>query len=459
MSTPARTGSPSLGGWQRYRRILRHRNFALLWLGQTVSWFGDSLYFVSLLWLVQELTGSRALMGVVAACRTIPALFGVFAGVLVDRMDRRRLMMVSDILRAGIICALPVLMAMSLLQSWHIPVVAFLLAAAGVAFNPAQQALLPGIVDREDLAQANSLLTMSQQFTNVLGYGIAGLLIAVIGVAPMFTIDAVTFLVSVAAIGAMRIDLAVSHPAAAQIRAGGQPATGAGRPGGRQWLAQLREGLHFIKSQQAMVIVIPLVMLLNFLVAPFAVLLPAWVKDTLGAGPGVFGLLQTSITMGMIAGSLVVGLAAARARRSTLALGALAGFGLGAVVFSFSRSIPLTVAVMAAMGCANTVANIMFVTWAQTIVPKQMMGRVFGALGTMSQAVSPLGQALAGFAGQIMALPVIFGGVGVVLAAVAGVYAAVPVLRGAFNLIEADLKVIRPAAGPTAGGQAAATRQ
>lgn len=457
MSTSARTGEPSqVGGWQRYRRVLRHRNFALLWAGQTVSWFGDSLYFVSLLWLVQELSGSRALMGVVAACRTIPALFGLFAGVLVDRMDRRRIMLATDVLRAAIIGAVPLLMAAGLLEAWHIPVVAFLLAAAGVPFSPSQQAILPAIVDREDLAQANSLLTMSQQFVNVIGYAVAGLLIATIGVGPLFAIDAVSFVVSVAAIWAMRLDPADSNPALARLRAGGQPlgvatagAGAAGRPGGKRWLGDLVEGLRFIRAQRAMLIVIPLVMLLNFLVAPFAVLVPAWVQDVLGAGPGAFGILETAITIGMIAGSVVVGFAAARLRRSTLALGALGTFGLGALLFAASRSVALTAGIMALMGCANTVANIVFVTWAQSIVPKQMMGRVFGALGTMSQAVSPLGQALSGMAGQVVALPLIFGGVGATWVLIAAVYAAVPVLRSAFNLIEADLSRTAPVVAAT----------
>jgi DHA3 family macrolide efflux protein-like MFS transporter len=398
-------------------------------------------------------------MGVVAACRTIPALFGVFAGVLVDRMDRRRIMMVADSVRACVVLAVPLLMVTGRLQPWHIPVVAFLLAAAGVPFNPAQQAVLPGIVQREDLAQANSLLTLSQQFTNVVGYGVAGLLISVIGVGPMFAVDAMTFLVSVASIWALKLDMVVVNPYLAQLRAGGQgAAAGPGRPSPRQWLGHLQEGLRFIKSQPAMMAVIPLVMMLNFLVAPFAVLLPAWVTDTLRAGPGVFGFLQTAITAGMIAGSLTVGLIAARASRATLALGGLAGFGLGALLFSISRTVALTVAIMAAMGCANTVANIMFVTWAQTIVPKPMMGRVFGALGTLSQAISPLGQTLAGFAGQVLALPLIFGGVGTVLVGVAAVYAAIPRLRGAFNMIESDLMPVATGPHAAATQQAAATR-
>ncbi len=442
MSTaPQAHGSRGASAWQRYGRVLRHRNFALLWAGQTVSWFGDSLYFVSLLWLVQELTGSRALMGAVAACRTIPALFGVFAGVLVDRMDRRRIMIMADILRAAVIGAVPALMAAGLLQAWHIPVIAFLLAAAGVPFNPSQQALLPALVDREDLAQANSLLTLSQQFVNVVGYAVGGVAIALVGVGPLFAVDAVSFLVSVVAIWAMRVDPQLSNPALAGAVGGGAGAGGgAGVSRARKWAADLGEGLRFIRSQPAMLIVIPLVMLLSFLVAPFAVLLPAWVQDVLHSGPGTFGLLETAITAGMIAGSLAVGLASARAKRSTLALSALGAFGAGALAFAFTRSIPNAVFLMAIMGCANTMANVVFVTWSQTIVPRAMMGRVFGALGTLSQAISPLGQAVAGVAGQAVALPLIFGGVGVVLVAVAAVYAAVPLLRGAFNMIEADLR-------------------
>lgn len=438
-------GHSRVNAWQAYLRVLGHRDFALLWAGQTVSWFGDSLYFVALLWLVQDMTGSRSLMGVVAACRTVPALFGFVAGVFVDRMDRRRVMIAADLLRAAVVVSVPLLLGAGLLQAWHLPVIAFLLAVAGVPFLPAQQALMPGLIERQQLAHANSLMTLSQQLLNAVGYGVAGVGIAVVGVGPLFAVDAATFVVSALAIWAMRpAALTVGRPAV--IAAGKRLAPAASSPGvdqtayrWRRWRDDLGQGLCFIASQRPMVTVIPLVMLLSFLVAPFAVLLPAWVQDVLGAGPRTFGMLETAITVGMVAGSLVVGLAAGRAKRSTLVLSALVAFGCGALAFSVSRSILVSVALLFVMGCANTAANIIFVTWAQGIVPPAMMGRVFGALGTISQAVAPLGQALAGFAGQAIALPLIFGGSGIVLVAVAVTYAATPVLRGAFNLIEADL--------------------
>lgn len=432
--------SPLSTALQSYRAVLGHRDFALLWAGQTVSWFGDSLYLVALLWLVQEMTGSRVLMGVVAACRTIPALFGFAAGVFVDRLDRRRLMIAADLLRAGIVVAVPLLLAAGWLAAWHLPVIAFLLAVAGVPFYPAQQALLPALVDRSELAHANSLMTLSQQVLNAIGYGVGGICIALVGVGPLFAIDALTFVVSGLAVLLMRLTPTAARPAAgggARAAGGSQGAPGSTR--WRRWSEDLRAGLRFVRAQPALVAVIPLVMLLSFLVAPFAVLLPAWVQDVLGAGPETFGMLETSITVGMVLGSLVVGVLAARARRSTMVLGSLVVFGAGALAFAFSRSAGVSALVLAIMGCANTVVNVIFVTWVQGIVPAAMMGRVFGALGTVSQAVAPLGQALAGIAGHALALPLVFGGVGVVLVGVSAIYAATPALRGAFNLIEADL--------------------
>lgn len=454
------TAAKLAGGLLRYREVLKHRNFALLWVGQTVSWFGDSLYFVSLLWLVQELTGSTALMGVVAACRTIPLLFGVFAGVAVDRLDRRRIMMATDLFRAAVVVLVPLLMAGQMLQFWHIAAVALLLSAAGVFFQPSQQSILPALVAREELPQANSLLTMSQQFANVFGYGLAGLLIAKINIASLFVIDSGTFLVSVLAVAAMRLTAMEANPflarqqqaqqvAGAGATAAGAPVTARGGSTAARWLGDLGEGLRFIRSQPAMLAIVPLMMLLNFLLAPYMVLLAAWVKDVMLAGPQEYGLLQTAIAVGMICGSLYVGLAAPRLRRSTLALSAIGAFGLGGVVFAASRVVPVSIAVLAVMGCANAAANIIIVTWTQTVVPRAMMGRVFGTLGTLYNAVSPVGQTVAGFVGRAVELPLVFGSVGVIYMLLALMYATVPRLRGAFDVV--GLGSAAPAASGGAG--------
>lgn len=418
-----------------------------------MSWFGDSLYFVSLLWLVQEMTGSRAMMGLVAACRTFPALLSVVAGAFVDRWDRRRMMIATDLIRAATVALIPLFRALGILQPWQIPVVAFMLALTGAFFVPARQALLPATVERRQIAPANSLMTLSQQAIFVVGYATGGMLIAAFGVLPMFTIDSATFLVSVTAITAMKMSRAETHPGrvdrdrVAAQEAGGQAgqegqtdrAGQAERRAGRSGLGrELGEGLRYVYSSPALRIIMPLSVGLNFVFAPVSVLMPSWVSDVLRGGPQVFGLIQTASMAGMAVGSVAAGVLVAKWRRSVVALSCLGAMGLLLVVFSMVRGVAAPLAAMAAMGMTNAVTNIILMTWLQTVVPQRMMGRVFGALGTVSQIAAPAGQALAGMLGEVVPLPLLFGGPGLVAAGAAAVYALVPPLRRAFDLDQAE---------------------
>ena len=412
-----------------FGKVLRNRNFALIWSAQTVSWFGDSLYFVSLLWLVKEMTGSEVMMGLVAASRTLPSLFGMFAGAFVDRWDRRRVMIATDLGRAAIVAAIPGLRLMGLLQPWHIPVVAFCLAALGVFFYPARQALVPVIVDQDDLTQANSLLTLSRQVVFIAGFATGGLLIAALGLMPMFTVDAVTFFASALLIWLIRLPAGVT-------RAPADAAAGDGRRGGL-W-REVKSGLAFIVGNRALLLIGPLAVVLNFVFAPLTVLMPSWVTDVLGADAAVYGFINTASMAGMAIGSLAVGLLVARFPRSRLAWVCLAANGIAILAFAAARAIPLALAAMLLFGVTNSVTNILFMTWMQTIVPRQIMGRVFGALETISTAAMPAGQALAGVAGGFMALPLLFTISGALSSLIALAYIVVPALRFAFSAMDLD---------------------
>jgi hypothetical protein len=306
-------------------------------------------------------------------------------------------------------------------------------------------------VDRDELTQANSLMTLSQQMIFVVGYAVAGLMIALIGVFPMFTIDAITFLVSVTAIALLRLTPEQAHPAKARARAraaaaGDMPGAGAAgvdrvSPDGKKpatLTQELVEGFRFIGRNRAMMAVMPLAIVLNFVAAPLGVLMPAWVKDVLKTGAGMFGFLETASTAGMALGALGVGLLVTRFRRSALILTSLILQGGSILVFSMTRGAPLPLASMALMGFVNSVTNVIFNTWVQTVVPREMMGRIFGTMGTVSNIAAPAGQALAGVLGGMMPLPVLFGGVGVIFALFGTVYAMVPLLRQAFDLIELE---------------------
>ena len=431
LSGQARTRNVDTG-LSRYRAVLSKPNFALLWGGQTISWFGDSLYFLSLLWLVQEMTGSRAMMGVVAACRTIPSLMGFLVGALVDRLDKRRLMLAVSMCQALTVASVPLLKAVGLLRTWHIPVIAFLLAILGIFFVPARQTLIPYLVKKDELVHANSLMTLSQQAIFIAGYGTGGLLIASLGVMPLFWIDAVSFLGVIAAIWLLRVP-GLQRPDSAE-----QTAAGAfGRA--KALRAEVMAGLEFMMKTPAISLVMPLSILFNFLFAPFSVLLPSWVKDVLNRGPEVFGFIQTATMAGMVLGSLAVGLLVHKVRMSWALPVSLIVMALSIIGFAATRQVWLALLFTGIMGTANAFTNVVFNSYIQAVVPREMMGRVWGTLGTIGQVAAPAGQALAGFLGQVVALPVLFGVEGWATTIISVSYCLAPRIREVFDSVEKSI--------------------
>jgi MFS transporter, DHA3 family, macrolide efflux protein len=178
------------------REVLRLPDFRRLWTGQVISDFGDALTSLSLLLVVNQLTGSTAALALMAICLALPQVtVGIVAGVYVDRWDRRRVMLVSDLLRAGLVLGFVLVGSIDTL--WLLYLLAISQAAIGTFFAPARTALIPSIVPREGLMAANSLSQGSRLVAGVLGTGAAGAIIGLIGVAwPAFVIDSLTFLVS-----------------------------------------------------------------------------------------------------------------------------------------------------------------------------------------------------------------------------------------------------------------------
>ncbi len=149
------------GFFDQFRLLTRYPNFGLLWTGQVISHIGDAFYSIALIWLVQEMTGSRTMMGAISAAVSMTALFGLVAGALVDRWDRRLTMFFSDVLRALTILTLPVLALLGQLEVWHLFVVGIVMGLLAQLFYPAKQALLPHLVSRADLTGANALSHMA----------------------------------------------------------------------------------------------------------------------------------------------------------------------------------------------------------------------------------------------------------------------------------------------------------
>src|SRR5690242_16690404 len=174
---------------------LRQRNFAFLWFGQVISLIGDWVLFVALPFYIYTLTGSTLATGIMFIVQTLPRLFfGSVAGVFVDRWDRKYTMVIANLIQALIL--VPLFLVRSQDVSWIIYLCAFADSLVSQFFNPAQTAIIPMLVEEKELLPANSLNSMSQELTRLVGPSLGGLLFGLLGISSVITLDLISFLVS-----------------------------------------------------------------------------------------------------------------------------------------------------------------------------------------------------------------------------------------------------------------------
>ncbi len=267
----------------------RNGNFVLLWVGQFVSQVGDRLAMVAFPWLIYQRTGSAMSTGVILALYTLPYIFvGPFAGVVIDRADKRRLLIASDVVRAGLVVLVP------LAASWNLTAVyglALLVASVNVFFDPCKLALLPDVVEERQLLRANSVLATGETLTEVVGYATAGFALAWVSTATAFRIDAATFLVSAVAFILMRYQ----RP----LREATEHATLSVR-------REIGEGLDFVRRHRGLLLNTLLVVVATLGIGATYPLTFFFAVDVLDGGTAAFGLFEASIAAGFLAGSLLL---------------------------------------------------------------------------------------------------------------------------------------------------------
>ncbi|HKQ57542.1 MAG TPA: MFS transporter [Candidatus Eisenbacteria bacterium] len=396
---------------------LEHRNFRLLWTSQLVSMAGSMMQTAAILWHVSLLVppDRRGLaLGMVGLVRILPIIaFSLVSGVVADALDRRRLMLVTQ---TGMALAAAVLALVAFRGSQALwPV--YLLAALGSAFGsfdgPARQSLIPNLVPREHLPNAISLNTIMFQTASVLGPALGGLVIAGFGVAWAYALNAVSFLVVIAALLMMR-DV---------------PSRPASEMGDISWRAA-REGLAFVFRSP----LIRSTMLLDFFATFFATataLLPIFAQDILRVGARGYGLLAAAPSVGaMLTSVALVPLLDRIHRRGAAMLWSVLGFGLATVVFGISRSFWLTFVCLALTGVTDTVSMVIRNIIRQMNTPDAMRGRMTGVNMVFFMGGPQLGELEAGLVANVWGAPfsVVSGGIACMLATVV-VAAQTPALR------------------------------
>src|SRR3954469_4182460 len=365
----------------RLTRALRHRNYRLFFGGQSISLIGTWITRIATSWLVYRLTGSELLLGVVGFCSQIPMLIlSPIAGVLVDRWDRHRILVITQILSALQSAVLAVLALMNVITVAEVIVLQVLQGVINSFDAPARQACVVEMVeDRADLPNAIALNSSMINASRIIGPSVGGIIIAAVGEGWCFTIDAVSYLAVIASLMAMRIvKLERSRP-------------------DTRVLEELKNGFTYVARFAPVRESLLLLALVGTMGMPYTVLMPAIAAGVLHGGPHTLGYLMTASGVGALGGALYLA-----SRTTVLGLGraivaATMTFGVALVAFSFSRNLWLSLLLMPFVGGGMMVEMASTNTIIQTIVDDQMRGRVMAFYTMAFLGTAPLGSLLAGF--------------------------------------------------------------
>jgi MFS family permease len=361
-------------------RALRHRNYRLFFSGQTVSLVGTWITRIATSWLVYRLTHSVFLLGVVGFFGQIPTLvLAPFAGVLVDRWNRHRILLVTQVLSMLQSAALAALTFSGIITVSDILVLQVVQGVINAFDTPARQAFVVEMVsDRADLPNAIALNSSMVNASRIIGPSIGGVLIAIAGEGWCFALDAISYFAVIASLMAMRLERMPERTTETRL------------------IDEMRSGLSYVSRFPPVRESLILLALVATMGMPYTVLMPAIAANVLHGGPHTLGYLMTASGLGALGGAFYLA-----SRRSVLGLGraivaATAAFGAGLVAFSFSRWLWLSLLVLPVVGGGMMVEMASTNTILQTIVKDEMRGRVMSFYTMAFLGTAPLGSLLAG---------------------------------------------------------------
>jgi len=362
-------------------RALRHRNYRLFFSGQSVSLVGTWITRIATLWLVYRLTGSALLLGIVGFCGQIPTLLlAPFSGVLVDRWNRHRILVATQVLSMLQSLALAVLALAGIITVTEILVLQVAQGIINAFDTPARQAFVIDMVEqREEMPNAIALNSSMVTGSRIIGPTIGGILIAAFGEGWCFMVDAISYLAVIASLLAM-------HLAAESARRGRRTSA----------IEELREGVRYVSGFAPARTVLLLLALVSTMGMPYMVLMPAVASGVLHGGPHTLGFLMTASGVGALAGAMYLA-----ARPSVLGLGraiviATATFGVGLAAFALSHTLWLSLALLPIAGGGFMVQTASTNTILQTIVDERLRGRVMAFYAMAFLGTAPIGSLVAG---------------------------------------------------------------
>lgn len=367
---------------------LKHRNFRLFFSGQLISFTGTWMTTTAQGWLVYQLTGSKALLGLVAAAASAPMLFfATWGGWVADRYPKRTVIVFTQACQMLTSLTMAALVWTNLVQPWHIIVLA-ILGGITMAFDmPARQSFVIEMTSREDLMNAISLNSSAFNCARIIGPSIAGLLMAQVGIAMCFLLDGLSFVAVITGLLLMRL------PKRTPIESSSSA------------IGQALEGFRYVWGHRRVLTILSLFAVVGIFGWSYSVLIPAFAQDVLHLGAHGYGMLMAGSGVGALAAALTVASAGHILPTRFMALGGIGIFSAALALFAFNQNIYVATVLLAIVGFGIVLYFSTSNTVLQSIVPDEMRGRVMGIWTLIFGGMIPLGSLQAGLMADFLGTP------------------------------------------------------
>jgi predicted MFS family arabinose efflux permease len=366
-------------GWKKTFRAFSYRDYRLLWSGSFTSSCGTWMQEVAQNWLIFDMTRSPAWLGLDSFLGDAPFIvFSLLGGVIADRYDRRKILLASQVVQLTNAFVLGALILFHHVQIWHILLLSFLTGVAQSFGGPAYQALVPTLVDKEDVPNAVSLQSTQFNLARVVGPLLAAIAYAKLGAAACFGLNGVSFFVVIAALLVIKnrfVRKPGKHPPVMQ---------------------SLRESLTFIRRTPAMTALIVLAFAGSFLAFPLVTFLPVFAKSIFGRDVSAFGRFLTVFGLGAVLGAVGAARLSHASRKGVRAVTAQVVFAGLIIAFALSRNFTLSCVLLFLGGAALSIVFTMLMSLVQMIVTDDMRGRVVSVYMLAFRGAMPLGNVIAG---------------------------------------------------------------
>lgn len=370
------------------------RDFRLLWLGQSISLFGDQFYLIALPWLTLRLTGSAVALGtVLMIAGGTRAVFQLLGGALSDSVPSRLLMLGSSVIRAAVTALIAVVVLLGVTRLWHLYILSFIFGMVDAVFFPAFMATIPTLVHKDSLPAGNAVLRGTGRLMSLLGPATAGIVISATSLPVAFAVDAATFVF----VGAM-VWLMQKQDGRLDVTTEPEPSSSKGSSRFKSLFTSIGEGLRYAVKEPVVRALFLFIAAIEFSYAGASTVgLASLANNRFEGGASSLGWMLSSLGGGMVVGMLLAGSFKNQRHRGRVIIAAALIIAVGLTMLGFVTHLLTACAVLSLIGVGGGLGNILIMAWIQSRTRKGMLGRVISLTVLAMSIVEPLSFALAGF--------------------------------------------------------------